>query len=82
MIKAFDTLERNKDTMNREHQNLTLSEIRRVAGLKGVEARRLNKKPNTNPLTTISVRTNDKTRLQAYADEQGITLTEAFHRKV
>jgi len=67
---------------NGAHEKPTLSDIRRAAGLKGVEARRLNKKPNADPLTTISVRISDKTRLQTFADEKGITLTEGFHRKV
>lgn len=58
----------------------TLSEIRREASMKGVAVRQA--KAKCDPLATISVRTSDKARLQAYADAQGITLTEAFHRKV
>lgn len=65
------------------HTNtLTLSEKRRAAGLAGVAARRLNPKPKTDPLATISVRASDKARLKAFADAEGITMTEAFHRKV
>jgi hypothetical protein len=59
---------------------MTLSEIRREASMKGVAVRQ--ERAKRDPLTTISVRTSDKARLQVYADEQGITLTEAFHRKV
>jgi len=59
---------------------MTLSEIRREASMKGVAVRQ--ERAKRDPLATISVRTSDKARLQAYADEQGITLTEAFHRKV
>jgi len=58
----------------------TLSEVRRAASMKGVAVRQANAK--RDPLTTISVRVSDKTRLQAFADENGITFTEAFRRKV
>lgn len=68
--------------MNNSTHTLTLSEKRRAAGLAGVAARRLKPKPITDPLTTISVRASDKARLHTYATEHGITMTEAFHRKV
>ena len=66
----------NDDTTHKP----TLSDIRRAASMMGVAVRQA--KAKLDPLTTISVRASDKTRLQSFADEQGITLTEAFHRKV
>lgn len=66
--------------MKKTIHNETLSEKRRRASMMAVKVRQ--EKARLDPLTTISVRTSDKARLQDYADGEGITLTEAFHRKV